>query len=148
MPELSYSRGPHLALRAETIFEARSRMARRLPAHEALVVRHQNARLTYRELKERVEETARGPRPRVRRAHRGMGQQLRRVGSPFPRLRAHRNGSGERQPSGKVQNSSSANRKSLSGVSRRLPASEPRERAVSAKARVCTDERLPLPQGR
>src|SRR5207249_8149537 len=85
MPELSYSRGPHLALRAETIFEARSRMARRLPAHEALVVRHQNARLTYRELKERVEETARGPRPRVRRAHRGMGQQLRRVGSPFPR---------------------------------------------------------------
>jgi len=101
-------------------------MARRLPAHEALVVRHQNARLTYRELKERVEETARGPRPRVRRAHRGMGQQLRRVGSPFPRLRAHRNGSGERQPSGKVQNSSSANRKSLSGVSRRLPASEPR----------------------
>src|SRR5438874_7044481 len=36
----------------------------------------------------------------------------------FPRLRAHRNGSGERQPSGKVQNSSSANRKSLSGVSR------------------------------
>src|SRR5438874_12591498 len=66
----------------------------------------------------------------------------------FPRLRAHRNGSGERQPSGKVQNSSSANRKSLSGVSRRLPASEPRERAVSAKARVCTDERLPLPQGR
>ena len=103
MPELSYSRGPHLALRAETIFEARSRMARRLPAHEALVVRHQNARLTYRELKERVEETARGPRPRVRRAHRGMGQQLRRVSSPFPRLRAHRNGSGERQPSGKVQ---------------------------------------------
>jgi hypothetical protein len=32
-----------------------------------------------------------------------MGQQLRRVGSSFPRLRAHRNGSGERQPSGKVQ---------------------------------------------
>src|SRR6266487_191997 len=83
MPELRYSRGPHLALRPETIFEARPRMARRLPAHEALVVRHQNARLTYRELKERVEETARGPRPRVRRAHRGMAQQLRRVCSFF-----------------------------------------------------------------
>src|SRR5438046_5438299 len=103
MLELSYSRGPHLALLSETIFDARSRMARRRPAHEALVVRHQNARLTYRELRERVEETARGPKPRVRRAHRVMGQQLRRVGSAFPRLRAHRNGSGERQPSGKVQ---------------------------------------------
>src|SRR5207244_13224602 len=103
MPELSYSRGPHLALRAETIFEARSRMARRLPAHEALVVRHQNARLTYRELKERVEETARGPRPRDRRAQRGMGKQMRRVGTPFPRLRAHRNSTGERQPSGQEQ---------------------------------------------
>lgn len=60
MPELSSSRGPHPALREETIFESLSQMARRLPAHEALVVRYQNARLTYRERKERVEDTARG----------------------------------------------------------------------------------------
>lgn len=60
MPQLSYSRGPHLALRDETIFEALSEMAARHPAGEALVVRHQNARLSYRELKDRVEQTARG----------------------------------------------------------------------------------------
>lgn len=35
-------------------------MAARHPAGEALVVRHQNARLSYRELKDRVDETARG----------------------------------------------------------------------------------------
>lgn len=58
-PPLSYSRGPHLALREETIFEALSQTAARLPAHEALVARHQNIRLTYRELKE-VDKTARG----------------------------------------------------------------------------------------
>jgi fatty-acyl-CoA synthase len=60
MPQLSYSRGPHLALRDETIFEALAEMAARHPAGEALVVRHQNARLSYPELKERVEQTARG----------------------------------------------------------------------------------------
>lgn len=60
MPQLSYSRGPHLALRDETIFEALAEMAARHPPGEALVVRHQNARLSYRELKDRVDETARG----------------------------------------------------------------------------------------
>ena len=60
MPQLSYSRGPHLALRDETIFEALSEVAARYPAGEALVVRHQNAHLSYRELKDRVDETARG----------------------------------------------------------------------------------------
>lgn len=60
MPRPSYSRGPHLALRDETIFEALAEMAARHPAGEALVVRHQNARLSYRELKDRVDETARG----------------------------------------------------------------------------------------
>src|SRR5690348_17758213 len=35
-------------------------MAARLPNHEALVVRHQNARLTYRQLQQRVEGVARG----------------------------------------------------------------------------------------
>jgi fatty-acyl-CoA synthase len=60
MAQLSYSRGPHLALREETVFEALSQMAARLPANEAVVVRHQNARLSYRELKDRVDQTARG----------------------------------------------------------------------------------------
>lgn len=60
MPQLSYSRGPHLALRDETIFEALAEMAARHPPGEALVVRHQNARLSYRDLKDRVDETARG----------------------------------------------------------------------------------------
>ncbi|HEV2195573.1 MAG TPA: AMP-binding protein [Candidatus Acidoferrum sp.] len=35
-------------------------MSARLPNHEALVVRHQNARLTYRQLQQRVEEVAWG----------------------------------------------------------------------------------------
>lgn len=35
-------------------------MVARLPNHEALVVRHQNARLTYLELQQRVEEVAWG----------------------------------------------------------------------------------------
>ncbi|PYT82825.1 MAG: AMP-binding protein [Acidobacteria bacterium] len=60
MSQPSYSRGPQLALREETIFEALSQMAARQPTHEALIVRHRNTRLTYRELKERVEEAARG----------------------------------------------------------------------------------------
>lgn len=60
MPQLSYSRGPHLALREEAIFEALSQMAAQQPAYEALVVFHQNARLSYRQLKDRVDETARG----------------------------------------------------------------------------------------
>jgi fatty-acyl-CoA synthase len=56
----SYSRGPQLPLRNETIFEMLSEMAATFPRHEALVVRHQNIRLTFAELKERVEATARG----------------------------------------------------------------------------------------
>ena len=151
MPELSYSRGPHLALREETIFEARSQMARGLPAHEALVVRHQNARLTYRELKERVEETARGLV--------GLGLEPgERIGVWASScvewvllfLACARTGMVQVNvnPAATCRSSSSASRRSVSGVSRRLPASEPRERAVSATAPVCTDERLPLPQGR
>jgi fatty-acyl-CoA synthase len=60
MPNLSYSRGPALPLRDQTISEALSEVAARLPNHEAIVVLHQNIRLTYRELVERVEDTARG----------------------------------------------------------------------------------------
>ena len=60
MGQLSYSRGPQLALREETVFEALSQMAARLPANEAVVVRQQNVRLSYRELQDRVDQTARG----------------------------------------------------------------------------------------
>lgn len=60
MSQPSYSRGPELQLREQTIFDALSQMAARRPAHEALVVRHQNIRLTYSQLKQRVEESARG----------------------------------------------------------------------------------------
>ncbi len=60
MAELSYSRGPSAPLLEQTISQALSTMAARLPDHEALVVRHQNARFTFRQLQEHVEATARG----------------------------------------------------------------------------------------
>ena len=60
MPDLSYSRGPDAPLLEKSIPEVLSEMAARLPNQEALVVRHQNARLTYRQLHQRVEEVARG----------------------------------------------------------------------------------------
>src|SRR6516162_9811872 len=60
MAELSFSRGPHAPLLEHTISEALFAVAERLPHHDALVVRHQNTRLTYHQLHERVEATARG----------------------------------------------------------------------------------------
>lgn len=60
MPDLSYSRGPDAPLLEKTIPEVLSETAARLPDQIALVVRHQNARLTYRQLQQRVEEVARG----------------------------------------------------------------------------------------
>lgn len=60
MPDLSYSRGPDAPLLEKTISEVLSEMAARLPNHEALVVRHQNARLAYGQLHQRVEAVARG----------------------------------------------------------------------------------------
>src|SRR5216684_1618870 len=57
---LSYSKGPDTALADETISEAFRRTAARFPDREALVSRHQNVRLTWAQLDERVEETARG----------------------------------------------------------------------------------------
>ena len=60
MVDLSYSRGPHAPLLEKTIPEVLSEMAGRLPGQIALVVRHQNARLTYSQLQQRVEEVARG----------------------------------------------------------------------------------------
>ena len=60
MLDLSYSRGPVAPLLEKTIPEVLSEMAARLPSQTALVVRHQNAHLTYRQLQQRVEEVARG----------------------------------------------------------------------------------------
>ena len=60
MPDLSYSRGPDAPLLEKSIPEVLSEMAARLPNQEALIVRHQNARLTYGQLQRRVEEVARG----------------------------------------------------------------------------------------
>ena len=60
MSNLSYSRGPDAPLLEKTIPEVLSEMVARLPEQEVLVVRHQNARLTYRQLQQRVEEVARG----------------------------------------------------------------------------------------
>lgn len=57
---LSYSRGYDAPLTDQTIFEAFDETARRHPDKLALVVRHQSARLTYTELAEAVERTARG----------------------------------------------------------------------------------------
>src|SRR5258708_7330429 len=57
---LSYSKGPDTALADETISEAFRRTAAKFPDREALVSRHQNVRLTWAQLDERVEETARG----------------------------------------------------------------------------------------
>jgi fatty-acyl-CoA synthase len=57
---LSYSRGPDAPLRDTTIDGMLRQTARRIPQHEAIVSRHQNVRLTFAELDDRVEETARG----------------------------------------------------------------------------------------
>src|SRR5258708_31904515 len=57
---LSYSKGPDTPLAEETICEAFRNTAARFPEREALVARHQDLRLTWAQLDERVEETARG----------------------------------------------------------------------------------------
>jgi fatty-acyl-CoA synthase len=56
----SYSKGPDSALAEETISDAFRNTVARFPAREALVARHQAVRLTWAQLDERVEETARG----------------------------------------------------------------------------------------
>ena len=60
MSSLSYSRGPDAPLLEKTIPEVLSEMAARLPDQTALVVPHRKARLTYRQLQQRVEEVVRG----------------------------------------------------------------------------------------
>src|SRR5260370_22258916 len=57
---LSYSKGPDTALAEATIGEAFCKTAAKFPGREALVSRHQGVRLTWAQLDERVEETARG----------------------------------------------------------------------------------------
>jgi fatty-acyl-CoA synthase len=57
---LSYARGPEAPILEKTIYEAFADAARLFPDHEALVVSHEGLRLTYGELTERIEQTARG----------------------------------------------------------------------------------------
>ena len=57
---LSYSKGHDAPFFEGTISDALRQTTNRLPAHEALVVRHQNVRLTFRELSAEVERTACG----------------------------------------------------------------------------------------
>jgi len=57
---LSYSRGPELPVRRETLYEAFAACARRLPDHMALISRPDDRRWTYGELQNEVERTAGG----------------------------------------------------------------------------------------
>jgi fatty-acyl-CoA synthase len=59
---LSYSRGPSLPLLEKTIGQALEDAALRNPEGDAIVSRHQGLRLSYRDLHEQVERTARGLR--------------------------------------------------------------------------------------
>ncbi len=57
---LSYSKGPDVPLLETTIAEAFRSTSERWPDNDALIVRHQSARLTFAELSAEVEQTARG----------------------------------------------------------------------------------------
>ena len=57
---LAYAKGPDRPLITDTIFEAFSKTAARVPEKTALIVRHQKARFTFAELANEVERTARG----------------------------------------------------------------------------------------
>jgi len=58
--DLSYSRGPDLPLLETTISQLLAGNARRFPDRDALIVRHQNVRLTWAELDREATRTARG----------------------------------------------------------------------------------------
>lgn len=60
MASSSYARGPAVPLLEKTISQALRDRSNDLPQSEALVVRHQGVRLTWRELDARVTEVARG----------------------------------------------------------------------------------------
>src|SRR5437764_4468239 len=57
---LSYARGPEFPLIEKTIDQAFRESVARFPDRLAVISRHQNIRLTYRQLDEQVEATARG----------------------------------------------------------------------------------------
>jgi fatty-acyl-CoA synthase len=57
---LSYSRGPEVPLRSETIYQAFASAARTFPDRIALISRPDAVRWTYRELLDEVDKTARG----------------------------------------------------------------------------------------
>src|ERR1039458_7524775 len=57
---LSYTRGAAVPLLEKTISQALRDAAAKFPDREALIVRHQSTRLTWRELDARVTRTARG----------------------------------------------------------------------------------------
>jgi len=57
---LSYARGADEPLLEQNIFQALAATAERFPDREALVVCHQNARLTWKQLRDEAERTARG----------------------------------------------------------------------------------------
>src|SRR5580658_5101381 len=56
----SYARGPHMELDTRTTHQVLAATAERYPDREALVVAHQRVHLTWRELANEVERTARG----------------------------------------------------------------------------------------
>jgi fatty-acyl-CoA synthase len=60
MNALSYARGPDLPVLEMTIGQVISETAARFAEREALVVCHQNVRLTWREFDQQIERTARG----------------------------------------------------------------------------------------
>jgi fatty-acyl-CoA synthase len=60
VPELSYSKGPEAPLLEITLAEALAATAARWPDREALIVRHQNIRWTWREFDAEVTRVARG----------------------------------------------------------------------------------------
>jgi fatty-acyl-CoA synthase len=60
MPDYSYSRGPESSLVESTLADALAQTARRFPGREALIVRHQNLRFTWREFDDAVTRVARG----------------------------------------------------------------------------------------
>ncbi len=57
---LSYTRGPEAPLLEKTIPQVLAETVARFPDRDAVIVRHQNVRMTWRELARSVEQTARG----------------------------------------------------------------------------------------
>src|SRR5262249_13832853 len=58
----SYVQGPAVPLLEQSIDEVLAATAQRLPGHDALIVRHQQVRLTWSELEQQVDRLARGLR--------------------------------------------------------------------------------------